>query len=174
MSLDFDPTSTLESGDVERGVTRRSVVKTGAHLAWAVPAVSMVTAAPALAVSGKSKLRMGSFGASAIKGGADVDLGPIKNTGTRETGVLTAVFELPSSLKKAKVSASSVSSGWKVVDGKGQDLTFVSTGTVPPGGKSKALSFVAKQKGLDKKPKGTVSVVVKAKNGGSVTDSDKL
>lgn len=33
------------------GVSRRSVVKTGANLAWAVPAVSIATAAPALAVS---------------------------------------------------------------------------------------------------------------------------
>lgn len=33
------------------GLSRRSVVKTGANLAWAVPAVSIATAAPALAVS---------------------------------------------------------------------------------------------------------------------------
>ncbi len=33
------------------GMTRRSVVRTGANLAWAVPAVSLATAAPALAVS---------------------------------------------------------------------------------------------------------------------------
>lgn len=33
------------------GMTRRSVVRTGAHLAWAVPAVSIATSAPALAVS---------------------------------------------------------------------------------------------------------------------------
>lgn len=34
------------------GMTRRSMVRTGAHLAWAVPAVSLATTAPALAVSG--------------------------------------------------------------------------------------------------------------------------
>jgi hypothetical protein len=33
------------------GMTRRSVVRTGANLAWAVPAVSLATAAPALAIS---------------------------------------------------------------------------------------------------------------------------
>ncbi|WP_300389782.1 hypothetical protein [uncultured Nocardioides sp.] len=33
------------------GMSRRSVVKTGANLAWAVPAVTVATAAPAMAVS---------------------------------------------------------------------------------------------------------------------------
>ena len=175
MSHDIDPTSTPESGEVERGVSRRSVVRTGAHLAWAVPAVSMVTAAPALAVSGgKPKLKIGGLSASGSKKGASVDMGAVKNSGTRDAGVLTAVFELPSSLKKGKVTAGSVSSGWKLVDGKGPDLTFVSTGSVPPGGKSKPLSFDATQKGLKKKPKGTVNVVVKGKNGGTATDSDSL
>ena len=35
----------------QSGMSRRSVVRTGANLAWAVPAVSLVTAAPALATS---------------------------------------------------------------------------------------------------------------------------
>ena len=34
------------------GVSRRSVIKAGAHAAWAVPLVHVVAAAPAMAVSG--------------------------------------------------------------------------------------------------------------------------
>lgn len=34
------------------GLSRRSVLKAGAHAAWAVPLVHVVAAAPAMAVSG--------------------------------------------------------------------------------------------------------------------------
>lgn len=37
------------------GVSRRSVIKAGAHAAWAVPLVHVVAAAPAMAVSGPAK-----------------------------------------------------------------------------------------------------------------------
>lgn len=40
----------------EKGLSRRTVMRTGAHAAWAVPAISVATAAPALAASGPAAL----------------------------------------------------------------------------------------------------------------------
>jgi hypothetical protein len=50
MNDEFDAGQT-DAVAQKSGMTRRSVVRTGANLAWAVPAVSLATAAPALAIS---------------------------------------------------------------------------------------------------------------------------
>ena len=52
------------SGDAENsnatggGISRRSVLKVGAHAAWAVPLVQVVAAAPAVAASGRAGVRL--------------------------------------------------------------------------------------------------------------------
>lgn len=105
------------SGDAENsqtsseGVSRRSVMKAGAAVAWTVPLVQVVAAAPAVAVSGKSTLAV-----SATKGSwsgkssnLEVEVA-ITNTGSVATTGLQVTFTFDS----AWTSGSASASGWTV------------------------------------------------------------
>jgi hypothetical protein len=55
-----DESRTAESGDLSsRTVSRRTVIRTAAHAAWVVPAIQVVSAAPAFAVSPKLTISVG-------------------------------------------------------------------------------------------------------------------
>lgn len=176
MSHSIDPTSTPRTASGEQGgVSRRAVVKTGANLAWAVPAISLVTAAPALAVSGGTpKLAMGNVTANGTRTGASVSMGAVRNTGDGDAGRLTAVATFPANRDNVKVVGSSVSNGWKVADGSGDVVTFVTVdGNLAPGERSKPLSFRVTHKS-ERRVTGSVKVVVKGSEGGTDSDSDSL
>src|SRR4051794_11039244 len=89
----------LESTDTpgtenHAGPSRRQVVRIGANLAWAVPAVGIATAAPALAASGKAKLKLSSFAATASTSKVVLKLGAVTNSGPGDAGVPVASFSL--------------------------------------------------------------------------------
>lgn len=160
--------------DAPQGLSRRAVVRTGAHMAWAVPAVSLVTAAPALAVShGEPRLRISSFSASGGRKKTQIAMGPVVNRGQGDAGQITAVVSLPARLDNCEIDGD-VSKGWTLAGGKkGNTLTFVSNdGNVKAGERTKALSFSVSHDRV-KMPKGTATVAVSG-NGASDTDSDKL
>jgi hypothetical protein len=167
----------------ESGLTRRSVVRTSAHLAWAVPAVTMATAAPALAVSGPAHLRMSGFSVNYSSGHTqlDVHMGPVKNNGGSDAGQLTAVVEVPEKKKgpfrKAPAMDGGASDGWKFAGRSGNGpwtFTFVATdGHLRAGEKTRPLDFALALAGGKKGPKATIGVSVVG-DGDSASDSDSL
>lgn len=182
-----DPmTDAPEAPDSPPGLTRRAVVRTGANLAWAVPAVSLATAAPALAVSGpvgQAKVALGNFQAAYIRrnAAAKITLASVANTGSADAGQVKAVVKFKKNggaFKKAPKLSGSVSSGWKVAGPRsGYTFTFVSTDThLMPNEKTRPLSFnvtltkVAKRK---TSPASRVTVAVTGK-GTSASKSDSL
>jgi hypothetical protein len=120
-------------GVAQRALTRRTVVRAGAHAAWAVPAITVATAAPALAVSGGAVLNSASFQVTYSKSKLHVRIGPIKNSGaTATTGPVTVIFSAP---KMAQTSMSNpydngVQNNWTYVgkssSASSDDYTFVS------------------------------------------------
>ncbi|MDN4174511.1 hypothetical protein QWY28_16240 [Nocardioides sp. SOB77] len=96
--------------DQQGGLTRRSVVRTGAHLAWAVPAVSLATAAPALAVSGPPSFPPPSQindTASVTGGGTAVAavISGLKNTGGSDMSNVLGTLTPPGSMRPTSVNA---------------------------------------------------------------------
>lgn len=69
------------------GLSRRTVVRSAAHAAWMVPAISLITQAPALAASGDTLSFVTPTGS--INGGLNqVTINaPVKNTSTHNTAI---------------------------------------------------------------------------------------
>lgn len=173
MSNDLEITGTPETPET-RGLSRRQVVRTGAHLAWAVPAVSVVTAAPALAASGKAKLKLSTFSASASTTKITLKLGAVKNLGPGDAGVPTAQFSLSPTPKN--ITKIIRNGGWSQSGGS-KSLKFVSSqGPLKAGKSTAALTVTVSYKKAKKAPKGTAKVVVVASNSAplSVSDSDRF
>ncbi|GCD90652.1 hypothetical protein [Nocardioides sp. LS1] len=185
MHNDLDSVDTTDTSS--SGVSRRSVVKTGAHLAWAVPAVTLATAAPALAVSppqpGPALIKITGFSANYTGGasGLHVTLSPVKNKGKSDAGQLTAVISLPVKDKGPFSKAPKFVSAhgpWTFAgrDGDGPwAFTFVSNdGHVKPGEKTGPLDVDIDLNGkTKKKPAATISVSVIGE-GSSDQDSDSV
>lgn len=136
------------------GFSRRTVVRAGAHAAWVVPAVSLATAAPALAASpppGKDKVKIGEFGANYTngRGGVHVELSPIANKGKGDAGQITVVVSVPEKQKgpfsKAPTLDGPASKGWAFAGRSGNgpwDFTFVTkTDSFETGEKTRPLDF---------------------------------
>ena len=105
------------SGDAENsqtsseGVSRRSVMKAGAAVAWTVPLVQVVAAAPAVAVSGKSTLALSAASGSWSGNSSNLEAQvTITNTGSVATTSLQVTFTFDS----AWTSGSASGSGWTV------------------------------------------------------------
>lgn len=158
------------------GISRRSVVRTGAHLAWAVPAVQLVTSAPALAASGtKPNLTGGSIavGYNKARTQTSVAIGAVRNTGGDMKGQLTASVSLPGFLKSPKL-VGKPSAGWKAVGKSGRKLTFISTSSgLATGASTKKLSFKVSHKAVKKAPAGKITAIVRG-TGDSITSSATL
>src|SRR5688572_24200905 len=100
-----------------RTISRRTVVRTGAHAAWAVPAISVATAAPALAVSGEADLK--GRGVVAIFYGGRwrlvITVRPIANDGDTPTGPITIRIYVPKkkgALSRKPEKTSHSGAGW--------------------------------------------------------------
>jgi hypothetical protein len=152
-------------------VSRRTVIRTGAHMAWAVPAVSVATAAPAFAaVSGGAALQGSSFRVqlNVKKQTLHVFVGPIKNSGASATGgPITVIVSAP---KTAQTSMSNpydkgVQNNWTYAGPSSSsttdDYTFVSrAGSLKPNQSTGALSFLLSAKSA--KPGDPFTYVVSA------------
>lgn len=77
------------------GTTRRTVIRTGATAAWAVPAIVLVSAAPAMAASGPAALAVGTWNAQRAGSLAGCTLSPctITNQNTLATTALQLIIE---------------------------------------------------------------------------------
>ena len=132
----------MQSSDLKNGVSRRTVVRAGANLAWMVPAIAIVTEAPALAVSGQT-LQVTGTGSWAVGLGLDVSPGTanitVKNqsTTTAATGVTVVVdFSGNGTLGTINTfsSVNSHSASWSVSPASGSTFTFTFTGSIPANG----------------------------------------
>lgn len=121
-SISGDAENTQTSG----GISRRSVIKVGAHAAWAVPLVQVVAAAPAFAVSGPPKLAFsGESGSYPAKNSQTLNTSvTLTNTGGG-TQSLQVTFTFPSSAWTPSVDAGTYA-GWSV-DNSGQATAHVFT-----------------------------------------------
>lgn len=138
----LDETTTPGDFSSRPGVSRRQVVKIGANAAWAVPLISVATAAPALAVSGQGALRASTFKAVFERNRRNfvLDLGPVENAGAGTVGQVTVVFRIPRStglLSRAPRLLGPRPQGWsfagrRYVSG-GWTFTFVSHSELDPG-----------------------------------------
>lgn len=125
---------------VGRRVTRRALVRTGANVAWMVPAITLVTEAPALAASNNSLSVSGSGGwflnlVSAAVVGPWTGSFTIKNNSSSLTASGIALVVDFTGLAAPTFQAPSKPSGWSVSPASGQasKFTFTYTGTLAPG-----------------------------------------
>jgi hypothetical protein len=135
----------------QRVVSRRAVVRAGAHAAWAVPAISIATAAPALAVSGGAALQGSAFRVkfNAAQKKLSVFVGALRNTGGTATGgPVTVVVSAPASAQTSmsRPYDAGVQNSWTYAGRSSSattdDYTFVSrTGSLKPNQSTGALSF---------------------------------
>lgn len=172
----------VDTTEVSPGPSRRQVVRIGANLAWAVPAVAVVTSAPALAASGKAKLVAPGFTAAATTTKITLKMGAVKNSGPGDAGVPTASFSFAfTAASKPTIKSVKGTAGW-TQSGGAKGLKFTSKGGKLLAGKSTSaltltVAITAKKKNKKAvKPAGTAKVVVVASNASptSVSKSDKL
>ena len=117
------------SGDAENtqtsaGISRRSIIKVGAHAAWAVPLVQVVAAAPAVAVSGTTtRVSWAGFSGSYSSTDArNLDVtASIANDGSTSASGVQVVLTVP-----VPVNGCTTPAGW-TVSRNGQDFTFTKT-----------------------------------------------
>ena len=154
----------------QRSVTRRTVLRTGAHAAWAVPAISVATAAPAFAVSGGASLQGSSFKVQFNSGTKKfhVMVGPIKNTGGSPTGgPVTVVVSAPKTTPTTMSNPydNGVQNNWTYLGSSSgsstTDYTFVSkASSLKPNQSTGALSFFLST--TTSRPSGTWTYVASA------------
>jgi hypothetical protein len=113
-----------------------------------VPAISIATAAPALAVSGQATLQGSAFKVQCMpkQKRVHVLVGPIKNTGSSSTGgPVTTVVSAPagSGTTMAQPYDKGVQNNWTYAGKSGDSYTFVSrTGALKPNQSTGALGFM--------------------------------
>lgn len=147
------------SATTRRTVSRRTVVRTAAHSAWLVPAVTMVTSAPALAASapGKPSLTVtngsGTWGTVSHSGNtytytnwavSGIVVGnPSTNPATdTATGITVTISFATSTFKPSSLLTPTVTgTGWSFSASSSTATSYVFnyTGTVAPGGSTPAL-----------------------------------
>ena len=143
--------STVDEADNTSGVSRRSLVRAGATVAWSVPLVQIATAAPALAaVSGPARLRCISFTGTRTNTRVRLNIGGIKNTGGTPTGQVTVVIRWPKKRpgQLAPRYQNSLSAGWTFAGKTGHgpwSFMFVSNAGVAPGHQTPPLTFSVEQ-----------------------------
>ncbi len=173
MTVEHAPT---DAEVTETGISRRSIVRAGATAAWAVPLVTVATAAPALAVSGAAVLEIRRFEAKFNRPKKDLDLFiyGVRNTGTVPSSQVTVVFSIPRTKTGALSRAPrfiSNSKGWTFVGRTGNatwDFTFASTSGIPAGKVSPTLKVDLRTENAGKIPPSKVIASVFA-NGASPT-----
>lgn len=77
------------------GTTRRTVVRGAATAAWAVPAITLMSAAPAVAASGPAAVAVGTYNAQRVGGlaGNTLSASTISNLNTLATTALVVIVE---------------------------------------------------------------------------------
>lgn len=104
------------SGDAENnqsnggGISRRTVIKAGAHAAWAVPLVQVVAAAPAIAVSGSCTLSITKASGKWPGGSGKLNVSVTVAAATNATSGLQVTLVFTEGWQGGKAAAS----GWGV------------------------------------------------------------
>lgn len=169
----LDDTTAPDLTPARPGLSRRQVVKAGAHSAWAVPLITIATAAPALAVSGQGSLVASRFTAYYEKNRNHfrLNLGPIKNTGSGTTGQVTVVFRVPQPQQYAGAAPRLVGpkpKGWSYAGSGsypgGWTFTFVSAADLDPGESTPLLNARFKFTAPDNCTASQVSATATASN----------
>src|SRR5690348_4194361 len=102
-----------------RGMSRRSLLKTGSTVAWTVPIIQVATAAPALAVS-VLKPVLGFTALTASYNGSGDSVRPdlldvsatVKNTGNAATQNLQVTLSIPAGVYDKAPTNPTTPSGW--------------------------------------------------------------
>jgi hypothetical protein len=163
---------TASTREASRAISRRSVIKGAAHVAWAVPAIQVVSAVPAFAASG---CKIDVTGSATWRSGEanyiDVLLS-ITNSGTVAASSLTVTLTI-CDLEEITYNGREdyLPAGWTQAgdpnapleaDGDGCYTLTYSTGTALPPNQTVTPKFTPKTqfyKG-NKRPGGTISVTV--------------
>lgn len=124
------------------GLNRRTLIRTGTHVAWAVPAVAMVSPTPAFAASGLAALTLGGNPGTWSPGGLLVpalrrvvlSTFSVGNTGPAATTGLQVVLTLPNGLVTAS-PLEAIAPGWTANGTTGTGVvTFTADSQLPSGG----------------------------------------
>ena len=118
------------------GVNRRTLLRTGAHAAWAIPAVQIVTQSPALAATGPAALSVtgtGRWTGPKNAEGLDVNL-TVENANTLPTTALQVVLTFPTGWSPSTTQPA----GWSG-SGSGNVITYTKTGAQLGGNSSVPL-----------------------------------
>lgn len=124
------------------GLNRRTLIRTGTHVAWAVPAVAMVSPTPAFAASGLAALTLGGNPGTWSPGGLLVpalrrvvlSTFSVGNTGPAATTGLQVVLTLPNGLVTAS-PLEAIAPGWSATGTTGTGVvTFTADSQLPSGG----------------------------------------
>jgi len=130
------------------GLQRRTVVKAGAHAAWAVPAITLATAAPAFAGSGTPSVSASGVSGTVTGTGNNRSLdvaSTIANTGDGATTSLTVTYTITGA-SLTFGAPTGISAGWSSSSTGGTGTAtyvFTRTGTQLAGGDSVPLNFSA-------------------------------
>ena len=115
------------------GMTRRSLVRTGATAAWSVPVVAAVAAAPALAISGPANLSTSTETVTSTAGATGNDDGKVsgtillKNTNTQATTGLVITLAGATGCKFKTCTSPTAAQGWTVSGLGSATLTLTAT-----------------------------------------------
>lgn len=125
------------------GLNRRTLIRTGTHVAWAVPAVAMVSPTPAFAASGLAALTLGGNPGTWSPGGIPYSTAgrlvvlstfSVGNTGPAATTGLQVVLTLPIGLVTAS-PLDAIAPGWSATGTTGtRVVTFTADNQLPSGG----------------------------------------
>lgn len=125
------------------GLNRRTLIRTGTHVAWAVPAVAMVSPTPAFAASGLAALTLGGNPGTWSPGGIPYSTAgrrvvlstfSVGNTGPAATTGLQVVLTLPDGLVTAS-PLDAIAPGWSATGTTGtRVVTFTADNQLPSGG----------------------------------------
>jgi hypothetical protein len=162
-----------ETGTSHRTISRRTVVRTGATAAWAVPAISIATAAPAMAVSNQGDLNGSGIIAIFYPGRWRLILTvrPIQNDGDIRVGAITLIARMPKkrgSLSKKPRKVSHSGRGWRFVrsyraNGRWQ-YVFTYPQGLAPGAKTSTLTITLKPRRRRPQPSGMAFYTAFARN----------
>lgn len=172
MSHEDEPT--MSEG---RALSRRTVVRAGAHAAWVIPAVSLVTAAPALAASNHTLQFTATSAAKANNGNGQpytptVTFTLHNNSAATTTAGLQVTITFPSTAGNITPPASV--SGWSISPTTVQNApaSFTLTRTTQlAGGADATFSGVFTSNDTNKNVSGSVSFTANTSNFPAATGS---